>query len=580
MNTDKTIRRFVLAGFFAGAVLGQSPGPRFEMADVHVSPASAQPNMRGGFYRGGRYEIRSASMVDLIRTAYSVDADDKVSGGPAWLEKDRFDVIAKAPADSTADSLKLMLQGLLAERFSLAVHNDTRPLPGYALRVGKKVQMKAGDGSGESGCKLQPQDTPQAGGGRLMINMNGVSLTLGTGSYIVYSCRNVSMASFGDQLRSMIFAGAYLTTNRVVDETELKGTFSFDFKYSPKLPAMIMAGGDGNTDVVTLFDAVDKQLGLRLEATKIPLPVIAVDSVNEKPTENAPGVTEKLPVAPTEFEVADIKPSDPNFRPGPGNFVPVFQPGGRVNLRNDTMADLIGLAWNLNGNTNGRIIGLPKSLETAHWDIVAKAPTSASLNAPPNGQPVAQNVDYDSMRVMVQALLKDRFGLVLHTEDRPLPGYALLAVKPKMKAADPANRPGCKEGPGADGKDPRTANPAASRLVTCLNMTMADFAAQISQQANGYFVQFPGGVVDETKLEGAYDITLSFSAAGIVMGGGGGRGGDGGSVNGGAGQALDPSGAISLQDALEKQQGLKLQPQKNPAAVLVVDHVAEKPSDN
>jgi uncharacterized protein (TIGR03435 family) len=147
-------------------------------------------------------------------------------------------------------------------------------------------------------------------------------------------------------------------------------------------------------------------------------------------------------------------------------------------------------------------------------------------------------------------------------------------VKPKLKAADPSNRPGCKEGPGPDGKDPRTANPAASRLLTCLNMTVADFAAQIPNRAGGYFMDLPGGVVDATKIEGAYDITLNFSVAGAL--GGGGRGGGAGAP----GEASDPGGAITLQEAIEKQLGLKLEPQKNPGMVLVVDHVEEKPTDN
>jgi uncharacterized protein (TIGR03435 family) len=89
-------------------------------------------------------------------------------------------------------------------------------------------------------------------------------------------------------------------------------------------------------------------------------------------------------------------------------------------------------------------------------------------------------------------------------------------------------------------------------------------------------MELPGGVVDATKLEGNYDITLSFSGAG-VLGGGGGRSGGGGAATG---EASDPGGAITLQEAIEKQLGLRLEPQKNPAMVLVVDHVEEKPTEN
>jgi len=564
------------------AAFGQSgeSALKFEAADIHPSPAVAPGNgnqgMRGGFYRGGRYEVRSATMVDLIRTAYAVDAD-KVTGGPAWMDKDQFDIIAKAPADSTPEKLQDMLKNLLAERFSLVVHNDTKPLPAYAITQGKKLLMKSAGGSDETGCKMVPPPEPPPGGPMMGIFMNGVAIRMSPGSLMTYSCHNITMASLPDQLRSMIFVPGYLNGNRVVDETELKGAWDFDVKYSANF-RMPIAQAEGAPETVTIFTAFEKQLGLKLELTKIPMPVIAVDSVNEKPTDNLPGVSAKMPAPPTEFEVADIKPSDPNPPQGPFGGGCFFCPGGRVNMTRITMADLISTAWNLNGpGSNNRITGIPKSMEKANWDIIAKASTMSPLNAPAsiNGQPVQPQVDFASMQVMLQALLKDRFKLVLHEETRPLAGYALVAVKPKLKAADPTNRSGCKEGPGPDGKDPRTTNPAAGRLFTCLNMTLAEFAAEIPNRAGGYFGDFPGGVVDATKIEGKYDFSVNFSAIGVLLGGGG-RGGGAAAP----GEASDPGGAISLQEAIEKQLGLKLEPQKNPGMVLVVDHVEEKPSEN
>ena len=84
---------------------GQSPEtqPKFEAADVHVSAKTTNPFPRTGPVRGGRYEVKTASMVDLIRIAYGFD-QDKILGGPNWLEMDRFDVIGKAPADSTPET--------------------------------------------------------------------------------------------------------------------------------------------------------------------------------------------------------------------------------------------------------------------------------------------------------------------------------------------------------------------------------------------------------------------------------------------------------------------------------------------
>src|SRR5882757_465332 len=109
--------------------LGQSAanGPKFEVADVHNSPQSTLPIVRGPFTSSDRYELRFATMVDLIRMAYNVDPE-KVSGGPSWLEMDRFDVLAKPPAGSTVETRRQMLQALLASRFDLAFHNDSKPM--------------------------------------------------------------------------------------------------------------------------------------------------------------------------------------------------------------------------------------------------------------------------------------------------------------------------------------------------------------------------------------------------------------------------------------------------------------------
>src|SRR5690349_2397150 len=104
-------------------LLGQpAPAAKFEVADVHVSvplenvPPALNFSVRVGVPRNGRYEIRRASMLDLIRTAYGIEAD-KVVGGPHWLEMNRFDVVAKVPPNASRETVMPMLQALLAERF-------------------------------------------------------------------------------------------------------------------------------------------------------------------------------------------------------------------------------------------------------------------------------------------------------------------------------------------------------------------------------------------------------------------------------------------------------------------------------
>jgi uncharacterized protein (TIGR03435 family) len=287
--------------------------------------------------------------------------------------------------------------------------------------------------------------------------------------------------------------------------------------------------------------------------------------VNETPTPNAPNMAETLHTvpAPTEFDVATVKPTDPTFQ---GMNLQI-QPGGRVNLRGVTLKFLIEQAWDL---SDEMLAGDPKWLGADRFDIVAKA------NVP------GPEMDVDDLWPMLKALMKERFKLAVHTEERPVEAYALISKKPKLKKSDADSRTKYKEGPATEGRDPRDKNPILGRLVTCQNMTMAQFAEKLKSIAPGY-IHSP--VLDATGLEGGYDFTLSFSPAGLTrnLGGGGGRGGaqpappPGGDA---APSASDPNGAITLFEAIEQQLGLKLEARKRPVPVLVIDHVEQKPVEN
>jgi uncharacterized protein (TIGR03435 family) len=543
-----------LIAILSSAVFGQAPAPTFELADVHVSPHTLTPNMRGGVLRAGRYEIVTATMVDLIRAAYSIEPD-KVLGGPSWLDTDRFDVRAKAPAGATPETAKLMLQALLADRFKLVVHKDAHSLPGFALTVGKggAPKLRETDGTGE-GCRftLPPPPPPPPPGG-------GPVLMLPT---YLYSCHGMTMAAFAEAMHTLNGAQTYLDTGLVTDQTGLKGAWDFDFKYTPKINGAIAALVAPGAESISLFDAMDK-LGLKLDATKLSTPVLIVDSVNRKPADNPPGVKTALPEIPAEFEVADLRLSDPSAPPAPGAG---FQPSGRVDLRGYPLSLLITLA--LDANSPDALVGMPKSLASTRVDLIAKMP--------PAGTPANQGIDIGYFQPALKALLEERFKLKTHTEDRPTDAYTLTAGKPKLqKTADPLMRTGCKEGPGPDGKDPRVANPLLSRLLYCQNMTIAEFADQLPRLASGY-VHAP--VLDSTGLDGAYDFTLSFSAAGLPQAVAARAAADAGQAGGAA--ASDPGGGLSLPDAVNKQLGLKMELTKRPLPVLVIDHIEEKPADN
>jgi uncharacterized protein (TIGR03435 family) len=541
------MRLLTRAGVFAllsAVVFGQSePAKQFDVADVHVRPhnSNATPSTTGGVLRNGRYDLRNASMLQLIAVAYDMNSGDRIVGGPSWLDRNRFDIIAKAPASATQDSVKTMLQALLADRFKLTVHRDTKSIPGYALTApaGKAKLKEASGGSGT--CDSLPNQ-PGAGGTVLA----------------VVACHGITMDAFAGEVQNM--AGGYTNGGFVADQTGLKGTFDVELRWTPR--ALIAQAG---ADAVTFFKAVE-QLGLKLDAQNVPTSVLVVDAVNEKPTDNPSGVAQNIPAPPpAEFDVADIKLSPPDTATS-GR----LQPGGRIDIQGMTMKQMIQIAWNLNGNEE-LLAGGPKWMDETKYSLVARSTTAIA------GSGTNMQIDIDDLRLMLQGLLKQRFKLVTHFEDRPVTAYTLVADKPKMAKADPVNRTNCKEGPLPGAKDPRDTSPMLSRLVSCQNMTMSQLAEDLTRLAGGY-IKVP--VVDASGIEGAYDFSINFTPVGRLNGGGRGDGGGAGGAGGLAPVAADPSGGLSLFDALSKQLGVKLEMKKRPIPVLVVDSVQEKPSDN
>jgi len=555
---QRILASIAFLSLFSGAALAQaaaSPAPSdppaaaasaptFELADVHVSAKTTNTNYTGGVLHGDRYLLHNATMLDILSLAYGFE-DDNILSGPPWLNLDRFDISARAPRNASPDDVKLMLQALLAERFHLVTHKDTHPLPAYVLSVGKGgPKLKPGDDSGSSGCDQTP---------------NAPATPTGAVPLIYVTCTNLTLDQIAEDLHEM--AGGYLD-RQVVNSTGLKGSYTFDIKWTGR-GNLQRAGADG----ISIFDAVDKQLGLKLEAKTAPLPVIIVDKVDETPTPNQPGLDKALPPPPpAEFDVSVLTPSKPDA-PTTARIT-----GTQVDAKGFTLKLIISFAWNLNDNDDELIANAPKWISQDRWDLLAKAgPEAASIG--PDGKP---QFDFDLLPHMVQTLLADRFQMKSHMEDRVIEAFTLVASNPKLKkTADPMSRTGCKEGPGPDGKDPRIADPILGRLLYCQNMTMAQLADQLPNLAGGY-VFTP--VLDSTGLKDAYDFTLSFSAAGQLASKPPPSSTTSSDPN--AANASDPNGALSLPDAMAKQLGVKLVKEKRPSPVLVIDHIEEKPTDN
>jgi len=554
--------RFIAIGFlFAGYCLGQTYNaqqPKFVMADVHVSttPHGAVQSF-GGVLRNGKYIDRDETMLQLITGAYSVD-EDNIAGGPGWLSSDLFDVIAKVPDGTTPATAKLMMRALLADRFKLVIRNETRPLPRYVLSVADVkggAKLKTAGGTGAPSCQPKQQaGGPGGPGGRG--GPGGGPIDPASIPNIKVECRNVTSADIATNLRQM--AGGYLD-HAVIDSTKLEGPWDFDIEWTGR-GQLAAKGADG----ISIFDAVSKQLGLKLALENVPLPSLAIESVNRKPTDNAPGVAAQLAEAPARFEAASIKPADPDKPPFRG----LLYTGGSQMRAGGTLREMIAMSLRIPPNVAGdTLLGLPKFADTERWEITAKVPSTGegALNVVGGRtQPPPLSVGLE----MLHGVMLDSFGLKTHTENRDVTVYALVvgSGKPKMTKAEDSERSGCTPDPSA----PKPFTNIPGPMISCKNTSMADLAESLQQMANAY-IDHP--VVDGTGLEGGWDFLMGWTPKQLMQAQ---QAPNPNQPPGATADVTDPGG-ISAFDAVEKELGLKLVKQTRSIPVIVVDHVDEKP---
>ncbi len=194
----------------------------------------------------GRFTTALVTLRSLVVAAFNV-TPWRVSGGPAWLDTDGFDIVATYPADTSTNQVELMLQTLLADRFRLKVHHEQRDAPVYALVIAKGgLKLKEPSEDGKFSAKNSK--------GRLELS-------------------HASMVTLSRVL-------ANVADRPVVDATGLKGLFDFTLDWTPD------ANQPSATDSgPSLYTAIQEQLGLRLEPRKSPFEFIVIDSV-ERPSEN------------------------------------------------------------------------------------------------------------------------------------------------------------------------------------------------------------------------------------------------------------------------------------------------------
>ena len=240
-----------LAICISGAVYTQpAVAQRFEVASV--KPIITDSGTSGIKTGHGRLDAKNVTLKRCIMSAYGV-GPHQVSGGPDWLESDRFEISAKADKPTNDDAvLMAMLQALLAERFKLVFHRETRTLRALVLEAAK------------NGPKLEKAEAGEPGTNTSRIN-TGLSI----------DAHNTDMDLFAKVLaREMDLP--------VVNHTNLQGIFNFKLHWTPD---NARPADGGAAQEASIFTALQEQLGLRLRTAKAPVEILVIDHV-ETPSEN------------------------------------------------------------------------------------------------------------------------------------------------------------------------------------------------------------------------------------------------------------------------------------------------------
>jgi len=236
------IRR--VAGFLVYAsVAAGGQSPRFEVASVKPAAADLAAGQSGGSSGRGRLTMSNVTLKRCIMGAYGI-GPNRIFSGPEWLDSERFEIAARAAQPVGDGALMEMLQTLLAERFKLAVHRETRTVEAFVLEVarnGPKLRKAAGEDAATHN-------------GRGLIDAQAIT-----------------MDRFAEVLSRQM-------DSPVVNRTGLADAFDLKLEWA--------RDGSGPADPeLSLFTAIQQQLGLRLRSQKTGVEVLAIDHA-ERPAEN------------------------------------------------------------------------------------------------------------------------------------------------------------------------------------------------------------------------------------------------------------------------------------------------------
>lgn len=271
----------------------------FDVASVKLAAAGNRPVITqdaGGTFRLGapsvaggpgtstpeRYSNRFGSLRDLLVRAFGLVERDAQVAGPGWIDSEHYDVAVTMPPTTTEAQFREMLQNLVIKRFKLTLHHESKNLPVYELTVGK------------DGHKLTPSTDARAESGSPDFknkDKDGFVVTKPGYSGMVMS---TGPGPSGQVTQNWVYGQTTLETfagmlknavgRRVLDKTGLEGKYDFRVYYEPERRGAAPAIPDH--PVLTVFDALEQQLGLRLVEAKAAVDVVVVDAGDKTPTEN------------------------------------------------------------------------------------------------------------------------------------------------------------------------------------------------------------------------------------------------------------------------------------------------------
>jgi len=271
--TLRVVAAVVLAACLGSLAPAQQPPRSFEVATIKL----ADPNANGQFISmpsPGRLAVTNMTLLQLIRFAYGegLGTNLEITGGPNWIDKDRFNVEAKAEGGATAAELRAMLRGLLADRFGLKYHTDTKEVNVYAMvlartdgKLGPKVKPWDGKCNGREPPTAQPKG-PRCGA---FFRPPGMVLT-GVSMDVVADMLSTPFASLG---------------RPVVNRTGLTGEFDMELEFQFRMPGPNAPAAVDDTFAPSLFTALQEQFGLKLQPTRGNTNLLVVDQAT-RPTEN------------------------------------------------------------------------------------------------------------------------------------------------------------------------------------------------------------------------------------------------------------------------------------------------------